>query len=455
MRDANKARIAASKNRTVTAVLYNIGETAESRISPAIPVSSAIPQNRPIVRISATAKALCAGLVVTILQIVIAIFLLAPEGPFQYRYRTLVQHDSHWFANIVDRGYRTIVPPISHKMMEVSNTGFFPAYPALAWIVHRAFDLDAEDALLITAQSAAFGFWTYFFLFGARWNLPFSWQFLGALAILAHPAAFFLVAAYSESLFLMALIGFLYWSAAETRRARVLAAVHGIVMSATRIVGLPCALAPLIKKIWELGAAGLRNVRDWLPNYGRAVLLSATAMLGGLGFFLYCQLRWGRWDIYMLTQQFGWDIRPDYLAIFKPSSYHWLLPNLAYPAEMSQMAMTLGGLMLLAMFTGEFFFPKQRPTNHSVRIVFYFAAFVLYFLSVSGVACVNMESMLRYEFSLHPLIVLALLHYLHNLPFRSWLGRATAMAAIALIGAAGLGLESWYIWNFTRGNWVA
>jgi hypothetical protein len=90
-----------------------------------------------------------------------------------------------------------------------------------------------------------------------------------------------------------------------------------------------------------------------------------------------------------------------------------------------------------------------------VRIPFYFAAFILYFLSVSGVACVNMESMLRYEFCLHPLIVLALLHYLHNLPFRSWLGRATAVTAIAVIGAAGLGLESWYIWNFTRGNWVA
>ena len=70
---------------------------------------------------------------------------------------------------------------------------------------------------------------------------------------------------------------------------------------------------------------------------------------------------------------------------------------------MSQMAMTLGGLVLLGMFTAEFFLPKQRPTNRSVRIVFYFAAVVLYFLSVSGVACVNMESMLRYEFSLHPL----------------------------------------------------
>ena len=357
--------------------------------------------------------------------------------------------------NIVDRGYQTIVPPINHKVMEVSNVAFFPAYPAIAAVLRYGLHFDTDRALLITAQMAAWGFWSYFFLFGERWNLPFSWQFLGTLAILSHPAAFFLVAGYSESLFLMALIGFLYWSAAETRRARVLAAIHGIVMSATRIVGLPCALAPLIKKIWELDAASLRDVRNWLPNYGRAILLSATAMLGGLGFFVYCQFRWGHWDIYMLTQQFGWDIRPDYLAIFKPSSYHWLLPDLANPTEMSQMATTLGGLVVLGMFAAEFFFPRQRPTNRSVRIVFYFVAFVLYFLSVSGVACVNMESMLRYEFCLHPLIVLALLHYLHNLPFRSWLGRATAVTAIALIGAAGLGLESWYIWNFTRGNWVA
>ena len=163
-------------------------------------------------RISATAKALSAGLVVTLVQMLVAIFLLAPDGPFEYRYQTLLQHDSHWFANIVNRGYETIVPPISHKLMEVSNTGFFPAYPAIAWILHRGLDLGAENALLITAQSAAWGFWTYFFLFCERWNLPSGWQVLGALAILAHPAAFFLVAGYSESLFLMGLLGFLYWS---------------------------------------------------------------------------------------------------------------------------------------------------------------------------------------------------------------------------------------------------
>src|SRR5213595_4338064 len=148
--------------------------------------------------------------------------------------------------------------------MEVSNTGFFPAYPAIAWILHRGLDLGAENALLITAQSAAWGFWTYFFLFCERWSLPSGWQLLGALAILAHPAAFFLVAGYSESLFLMALLGFLFWSGMESRGARILAAIHGILMSATRIVGLPCALFPVFAVLFGNGLGGIREVRSWL-----------------------------------------------------------------------------------------------------------------------------------------------------------------------------------------------
>ena len=127
-------------------------------------------------------------------------------------------------------------------------------WPAVEKIYRQG--IATENALLITAQLAAWGFWTYFFLFCNRWNLRPAWKLFGALSIAAHPAAFFLVAAYSESLFLMALLGFLYWTGEDSWRARVLAAVHGIIMSATRIVGLPCALIPLIRRIWDLGWRG-------------------------------------------------------------------------------------------------------------------------------------------------------------------------------------------------------
>ena len=210
-----------------------------------------------------------------------------------------------------------------------------------------------------------------------------------------------------------------------------------------------------MKRAWEIGGRKLFDFRAAWQNYGGAALVSFCAMLGGLGFLAFCQLRWGHWDIYMLTQKLGWGIEPDYLAIFKPSSYHWLLPALDDPTEASQMVMTLGGLMLLTVIACDFLRPVPRRTCRSVRIAFYFVGLLLYFLSVSGVASVAMESMLRYEFCVHAVLVLALLHYLANVPLRSRLGRAGAVTAIALISAAGLALESWYVWNFTRGNWVA
>src|SRR5215469_6205166 len=140
---------------------------------------------------------LLAGLVVTLVQLGMAVCLLAPEEePVSARYSSLIQHDSYWFMNIIDRGYQTIVPPIDHKVMEVSNVAFFPAYPAIAALLRNAFKISIGTALLITAQLAAWGFWTYFFLFCRRWKVAPSLQICGTLLILANPAAFFLIAAY-------------------------------------------------------------------------------------------------------------------------------------------------------------------------------------------------------------------------------------------------------------------
>jgi hypothetical protein len=270
-----------------------------STSAPAAPVAE-LPAKRSVL------AALGAGLLLTLAQLFVAVVLIAPEGPLAYRYETLVQHDSYWFANIIDRGYQTILPPITRKMMEVSNVAFFPAYPAIAGALHHWAGFSINNALLLTAQAAAWGFWTYFFLFCARWKVSPVVQFFGAVTIAAHPTAFFLVAAYSESLFLMALLGFMYWTTAQGRTAKVLAALHGIVMSATRIVGLPVALYPVIRSVVTQGWAGLLDVRGWVRRYTSAIALAFVAMLGGIGFFLYCLYRWGRWDLYMQTQESGW-----------------------------------------------------------------------------------------------------------------------------------------------------
>ena len=397
---------------------------------------------------------LLAGCAVTLLQVAIAVVLLAPEKPIAERYSALVQHDSYWFMNIIDRGYQTIVPPIDHKVMEVSNVAFFPAYPAIAALLRNAFNINTTTALLITAQLAAWGFWTYFFLFCRRWGVPRSLQICGTLLILANPAAFFLVAAYSESLFLMALLGFIYWNTAEGRAARGLAAIHGVVMSATRIVAVVCAAFPLVRSAFQTGWRGLLKPRKWLRENRATVALTFVAACGGIAFFVLCQVRWGHWDLYMLTQAAGWGIEPDYLAVFKPESYRWLVPALNNPVEVSQLSMTLGVVLLVAVVICELVPAIRRRAGLPVRAGIYFCAGTIYYLSVSGVACVDMESMLRYEFCAYALIVLALLNFLRQ--FRTppiWV-RGLGMAAVALVSAAGLCVQGWYVWNFTRGNWV-
>jgi hypothetical protein len=170
---------------------------------------------------------------------------------------------------------------------------------------------------------------------------------------------------------------------------------------------------------------------------------------------MYCQLRWSRWDIYMLTQSAGWNIEPDYLAVFRPSSYRWLIPALNDPTEVSQMAMTLGGLFLIMVTICELIPALRSRTRWQARIGIYFCAAVLYYLSVSGVASLDMESMLRYEFCCHTLIVLAFLHFLRQFRLPPVLLRTVAMATAALVCAAGLSIQGWYLWNFMRGNWVA
>jgi hypothetical protein len=306
---------------------------------------------------------------------------------------------------------------------------------------------------LVTAQLAAWGFWSYFFLFCRRWNVSPALQICGALSIAAHPAAFFLIAGYSESLFLMALLGFIYWSTAEGRSAKVWAIVHGIVMSATRIVGILCAAFPLVRSVFQTGWRRFLEPARWFRKENPAIVMTLAASFGALGFFTYSQLRWGHWDIYMLTQAAGWGIVPDYLAVFKPSNYRWFVPALNDPTEASQMSMALGAVLFVGIAICEL--SIRCRAGLPVRAGIYFCAFVIYYLSVSGVACVDMESMLRYEFCVHALIVLALLNFLSQFRTPPMLVRAFGIAAVALLSAAGLCVQGWYVWNFTRGNWVA
>ena len=119
------------------------------------------------------------------------------------------------------------------------------------------------------------------------------------------------------------------------------------------------------------------------------------------------------------------------------------------------MTMTAGALLFVAVGLCELLPALRRRTNWQARAGFYFVAFVTYYIAVSGVASVQMESMLRYQFCAHALIVLALLQFLAQFRPPPLPARVLGMAVAALLCVAGLGLQGWWVWNFTRGGWVA
>ena len=131
------------------------------------------------------------------------------------------------------------------------------------------------------------------------------------------------------------------------------------------------------------------------------------------------------------------------------------MPPLNDPSLQSQLTTSIALVIFGIVALCELLPAIRRRTAFLTRLGLYFCALVIFYISVSGVASVQMESMLRYEFCAHALIVLALLHFLHQFRLPPVLVRAFGMAAIALLSAAGLGLQGWYVWNFTRGNWVA
>ena len=117
--------------------------------------------------------------------------------------------------------------------------------------------------------------------------------------------------------------------------------------------------------------------------------------------------------------------------------------------------MTIGTLLFVAVALCELLPALRRQTAWQTRMGFYFGAFITFYIALCGVASVDMESMMRYQFCAHALIVLALLHFLAQFRTPPLPVRAFGMAAVALLCAAGLSLQGWWVWNFTRGDWVA
>jgi hypothetical protein len=366
-------------------------------------------------------------------------------------YRGLHQWDSHWYGHIAAHGYPADLPPERKRMAEV---GFFPGYPLAVRAVAGMTGLPVQIATLVTAQLAACGVWVYVLLFLRRGRVPLPLAASVIILLAAHPAAFFLMAGYSESLFLAAVLGFLYWSGVPGRAGWLFAAAHGLVMTATRIVGLPVAACPLLLAL----AAPVGGERCWRATV-RAGLLCGAASLGALLFFAFCLWRYGRWDVYLYAQTAGWGVTPDYLALFKPFAYRPGLTFVLPDGTLNANALSRWAVPLTVLLFGGLVFAELRlrrgttSAGRRERIGLMLAAGVMFYIAVSGTAFSGFVGLLRYAYCAHVALALATAGLLGQVPAvreRAW--RAVLVLALAVPSAV---VQLTLIQQFIRGEWVA
>lgn len=393
------------------------------------------------------------GLLLTVLQVLVSC-LFSGHSNLPEAYLSLCQWDTVWYSTIVEGGYNAV--PNRHGE---ANVGFFPGYPYLTRQVRTLTGLPTSEALLLTAQLSCWVFWSYLLLLLSSWGVPRRIALATALGVLAYPAAFFLVAGYSESLFLACTLGFFYWSERGGRLAAVLAAVHGFGMTATRLVGLPLAIYPLARVLLGAAPGSGPSLRDRLRRCTVPLLIGLATAGGGLSFFLFCQIRFGCWNQYMLTQHIGWGVTPQYLALFSRQA---LRLHTAYSKTdgiqsdfISQLSVLvfLGAFGLLAVV--ECWLRRRHgPSGGRRRACLYLCAWLPFYVSATSMASRAMGSMIRHNLCVQVLLALALGHLLSLAQPDAVPGRLSRLlAAIPL--PVFLLCELFLLYRFTHGGWVA
>jgi hypothetical protein len=379
---------------------------------------------------------------------VVLVLSQAPGETLARRYIEVCKWDCHdWYLDIATHGYRSVLPPVAGSPNR-ANVAFFPGFPIMARALHLVTGADATVLLLLISQVAAVGFWALYLLLLQDLAVESRQRALWTVALLAHPASFILVCGFSESLFMAGLLGFLRYGVLKVgeggqKRGWIIAALCGFVMTATRILGLPVTAIPLLA--------------NRAPRRAAPLAIAAIASLGALLFFLYCQVKFGAYDLYMQTQRIGWDARPRLAGLVD-----WSLWWFYYPWDAR--SMTLSILLLALVLALEVLaLALRRGSEHRrFRLLAWLASFAMWAMVVVGFNYSGFWSLTRYTLCWIALLFLCLASLGRDLPpsladrlerVSPWI-RVIAAAAAVLFALWVVGrYQVHHIHEHTRGKW--
>lgn len=227
--------------------------------------------------------------------------------------------------------------------------------------------------------------------------------------------------------------------------AACLAVVHGVGLTAVRLLGVPVLLAGLIT-----AKAGKR--RGWGQAVGNLERQAMTAMVGLLGaafFFGFCQARFGQWDLYLQTAYPGWREAATYLAplqwdLYFPTSWS-ALREAAHSSTgaLYSVPWMFGGTLLLEgwLFISVYLLKAGNTTRLRMRLPLYLSAIAILYFGAAQMVALGDDGGLRTQLFAFTLWVLALWQAFSLVPTRTAWVRAVILSVVGLFVALAWGAQ--------------
>lgn len=333
----------------------------------------------------------------------------ASTEPLQLVMDQFSKWDSPHYMFIAENGYVNEGDPANFIV-------FFPLYPLLVKLI--TFDFAYVNLSgLIVANVCSIAVVIYLFKL-AKLDYSDSVAKKAVLYLSVFPTAYFLSAAYTESLFLALVIASLYYA----RNSKwPLAGFLGLLASLTRIAGL--LLLPVLvveyfhQKEWKIKAANLKLFWTSLPVFGFLVYLIINYLVTG-GFFTFMEIERVHW--YQTLDPVGG------LA----GALGWLVSN-EFPRNLTlgyaQVIFAVFGFLMV--FAG--YKAKLRPSYQAYLLL-------TWMLSVSTGFWISVP---RYVLTMFPMFTILALYS----------QKRVVTITIVAISSAALG---YFTWLFASGIWA-
>lgn len=295
--------------------------------------------------------------------------------------------DGQWYERITQGGYPRVLPESSTGKVGENPWAFYPLFPALARAVMSLTGVSFGAAASSVALLCGFGAAVLIGLMLRR-RLGEPATYCVVVLWASFPASVTLQLAYSESLAVLVLVGYLY---ALSRERWLVATLVAVLLGLSRPIGVPLGVVTLVVVVLRWRQRGQRPVAR--REYGAMLASLVGCGVAGLLWPAVAWARTGRLTAYTDTMA-AWR-SSDTVVPFTP----WVdQAERLFGAQLGRLLLVLVPLGLVAMVAG----PWAKALGADLR------AWSIAYPAYLGAVLDPFTSIFRYLVPLFPLLVVVI-----------------------------------------------